>query len=291
MSLADRLIKNRHPSDEWAGDLAARLSMPAENHSPQWHPMVERFVFDDDGALPFVLTLSSDEHQAAMDNLRVPMNEFWLETPQSGYHCAGDDVTIYVRDRGLVLSVGGFKISDVRKRGGVGMSFYNPPNLEASLEDPERLAAMEVGISSFAIFCALINSPRSATCERIIPRADTQDQRILNRRKAQRGCPVYSFNRVRMIRPGTSRQSSTVLCGEQTSKRGHWVVGHWRLVDKNMEPYWTWVASHKRGDDAQGFIAHERHISIAPESFETRRGFVIPHIIGKPGQRVEAQRP
>jgi hypothetical protein len=134
---------------------------------------------------------------------------------------------------------------------------------------------------------SVITNPRIAVANRVV-RATNEDatQRAFALRRAQRGRPVYSFNRVEIIAPTTCEFRGVVVAAASLAgRRGHMVVGHWRLIDGKLEPYWVWVEGHERGDRELGWIAKERIVKIAPIE---RRGFVSPSFSGFKGQRVSA---
>lgn len=286
-TLADRLVKSGGVF-EVEGQIARLLRRPARNHSDAWAPMVERFIFDAADYDAFVDAASPHEKRAAAyHSLRAPMPCFWAEIGEAGFFFDGETVFCLGGGKRGVYHAASVSLDALR-----GMS--GDRIVIATTKFGETLDKSFLGscFTLFVFMCAAINSPRACTRERIVPGRDLSlTRRLMERRKAQRA-PLYSFNKMTLNRPDTSVQSSgSVLCGAQTSKRGHWVIGHWRLIEGNAEPYWTWIESHKRGDDDLGFVAHERNVRLAPGSFGTRRGFVIPHEPGQRGEKRPAEVP
>ena len=250
--------------------------------------MVERFVFGDDDIAERISHVTELERELLQQNMRKPLPVFWMETGHYGWLFDGDAIVAFGRtSAGIVQSIGGVSFSALSDLNGEVFVHYPNSLPRPVYTDHHRFAMLAMAV--VPILLALINSPRSVTRERVRPAHLSSEQRLARQHRSQRGYPMYSFNRVTLKRPDNSLQSSDVLmCGAQTSKRGHWVIGHWRLIDGAAEPYWTWVDAHKRGDEEMGFVAHERHIKIAPGSFGARRGFVIPTVLGEAGGRLPA---
>jgi hypothetical protein len=289
-TVAAKLRSRPAPRDNNAKRVGAALALPKANHTSSRTPMVERFVFDADDQPLIEKTWNDADRDTLLNSARLPLPTCWLELGEHGYFVKDGFVYVYVSAGNHVFSLIRLDFSVVANATGtLPIEFYDfGEHLRVTGTDWSYFRGLVV---QFAMMCCILASPTAATVERIHGNADYAAGRESRRRRAQRGYPVFSFNKVKMRRPDTSKQSSDLLLhGPQTSKRGHWVVGHWRLVDGNAEPYWTWVDAHKRGEEALGFVAHERHVEIAPGSFGTRRGFVIPTMPGQPGTRLPAQR-
>lgn len=292
-SVADKLVKSPDHNCWMAVKVSELLRRPKKNHTDFYTPMIERFVFDGQQVQCLndaCINLSRNSKDALFASLKLPMHSFWMEFGQSGYYVSGETVTLFNGSGKKVPALASASVSQIMAAG-PGTDFtaiFRPDDgrfWDCILDDVGGHFRM------FAALCAAINSPRSATTERVRRVGGSTVERKAVSRRGQRGYPIFSFNRVNIHRPDTSSQKSEVLLsGVQTSKRGHWVIGHWRLIDGNAEPYWTWVESHKRGDDGLGFIAHERLVDLAPGSFGVRRGFSIPAMPGSAGSKIEAVR-
>lgn len=296
-TLADRLVKRPLKGDAVAAEAAQLLRRPATNHSDRYTPMVERFVFAVEDQNVIYQPAEGTGFALLRAALRPPLSVFWMEIGDVGFFVQNETVTTFhhVQSRKTVMS--GVTCDFVRDlRNGVGreirFDFTSPAHASSAepiLREAEHLAADSLAM--FCAMCSMINSPRSATRERVLVNG-TDPAKKATYRRLQRGYPVFSFNRVKLKRPDTSKLSSDVLTtNAQTSKRGHWVIGHWRLIDNNPEPYWTWVEAHPRGDEAEGFIHKERFVNLSGDlSHELRRGFVIPSMPGVSGSRIPAVR-
>lgn len=288
--LADRLVKSPLAHDVEARRVAALIKRPAENHTDQLTPMVERFVFAESDLAELGRTAVKCDREALFSGLKAPMPLMWIEVADIGFLVRNGWVTLFNKNGKIVHSVCRLHIQGLTVSGAQLVHFESHcSNLS---RDQAALTKVKASFTIFATMCALINSPRSATVERITRKEmRSHEQKVFAMRRAQRGAPVYSFNRITINRPETSLQRGEVVnCGPQTSKRGHYVIGHWRLLDGKAEPYWVWIESHPRGDETLGFVAHERHVKIEPGSFGSRRGFELPTFPGASGQRIKAQR-
>ncbi|ULB10727.1 hypothetical protein ORIO_12520 [Cereibacter azotoformans] len=294
-TLADRIVRGPlNVRDDAGHGVAQLLKKPAPNHSDTFAPMVERFVVD---VADYGKVSASNDRSVGlvMQNLRLPMETFWLEVGECGFFVQNGYVRLFwTFGLGTPLCIGVIDLDSIRDVFGLDLrdAFFVYSHCAGYFINWAPFTSkLYFSLAVFAECCSIINSPRSAAREVIRPGGIPSAQRATRHRRAQRGYPMFSFNRVTIRRPDTSLQSSGVLlCGQQTSKRGHWVIGHWRLIDNVPDPYWVWVEAHKRGDEGTGFISHERHVKIEPGSFGTRRGFVIPTDEGSPSQRVPAAR-
>lgn len=291
-TLADVLVNARKTDGEYARFVGHLLRKPEKNHSQYHLPMIERFVFSESDRLEVYENtkgLSVFQRDILMSAFRLPMPMFWLEAGLFGYFVCDNNVLLFHKFKKTAEAVAASTVDQIKAPGDFLRygEIFNRDDQNWWFQNGNAVAA---AFACFAALCNVINSPRACTRERIVPGRDLSlTRRLMERRKAQRA-PLYSFNKMTLIRPDTSVQSSgSVLCGAQTSKRGHWVIGHWRLIEGNAEPYWTWIESHKRGDDDLGFVAHERHVRLAPGSFGTRRGFVIPVDPGQRGEKRPAE--
>jgi hypothetical protein len=285
-SIADRLIESSKRTSVTEQDIARALRLPDRNHSDKFAPMVERFVFlqADNDIIADAARRAAASQMSCFEDMRPLLPEFWIEFDNCGFFFDGVWVWLCGRASKNVYCAGRARFIDLVS-GSTSKIECSP--FGARL-DKDFLGSC---FGHFLVLCALVCSPRACTREKVSPGRDLSPaRRAMSFRKSQR-LPLFSFNRMRVKRPDTSKRSSDVLeCGAQTSKRGHWVIGHWRLIDGNPEPYWTWIEAHPRGDETAGFVAHERHVELAPGSFGTRRGCVIPTSPGQPGERRPAAR-
>lgn len=98
---------------------------------------------------------------------------------------------------------------------------------------------------------------------------------------------MFSHNVVNMVLPKTCEHRGEIKSVESfAGKRGHLTVGHWRLIEGILTPYWTWVDGHKRGNAELGWVTKERHVKFSPD--KARRGFLVPQAPGRRGQRLQA---
>ena len=109
----------------------------------------------------------------------------------------------------------------------------------------------------------------------LLPRADLS----LGNVPSQVGSNAF---RVGLVLPRTC-----IHCGEVVEtkslagKRGHMVIGHWRLISGVAEPFFTRVDGHERGDRALGYITKERAVSAGSER---RKGFLVLNVPGRHGE-------
>jgi hypothetical protein len=104
----------------------------------------------------------------------------------------------------------------------------------------------------------------------------------------QRGRPMFSYNKVDLVVPRTCIYRSEVVETQSLAgKRGHMVIGHWRLIASVPEPFFVWIDGHERGDRELGYITKERTVLIG--SGGLRKGFIVPNGIGRPGERQKAE--
>lgn len=289
-SLADALVKSPAPGDNAAKTIAAMMKRPARNHSDKFTPMVERFVFANDDAqfvYNSVRNMSAEVRDKVLGQFRLPLPIMWLEYGNWGFFVADEQVAILCRMGKKVHALAFASLASIR----AGGEWQDYTRLYARTDDYWWADNCDHVANHFGLFgamCAAINSPRAATREKLL-RYNPAISSTAQGRRVQRGYPIFSFNQVKLKRPDTSLLSSGVLItGAPTSKRGHWVIGHWRLIDGAPEPYWTWVDAHERGDDALGFVAHERHIKLDDTSGDLRRGFLIPETPGMKGDKLAA---
>lgn len=267
------------------------LKRPSRNHTDEFVPVVERFVFsvaDGNSTIASADEMSPMQRAEVLTAFRAPLPLMWLECGPWGFLLADGQVTALAKMGKKTHALAFASLDDIRSTGDC-QRFTELYALGTESWWAVNTDMVGARFILFGMLCAIINSPRSATRERVVMRSGTPEARLARLRRGQRGYPVFSFNRITLKRPETSLQRGDVLVTcPQTSKRGHWVIGHWRLIDGNPEPYWTWVESHTRGEESLGFVSHERHVEISDDGLHLRRGFVIPGAPGAPGVRVSA---
>jgi hypothetical protein len=139
-----------------------------------------------------------------------------------------------------------------------------------------------------ALYLVALGHPRAATTRRIVPSLSTSAERAFARRQMHRGRPIFSYNVVDLVVPQTCIYRGESHPTESfAGKRGHMVIGHWRLIAGVAEPFFTWVDGHERGDRDLGYITKER--SVSAHAGGMRKGFVVPNMPAAPGERRAAQ--
>ena len=273
-------------------DIVAKLKMPGRNHSSErFEGRIERYLFR--GASPRlvqeVLTRDSSKKTDAIDGLKLPHEECWVEADFGncwlGYFCKR------YADRVFVVTFGGVPGIDADCVEFADIAPGREPVMVAAFPDTafgRHLAYRSRETcgrrTEFAIYLlAVICSPHIASIERVVPRG------ISARRREQRGFPVFSHNIVQMKVPETARQRGEVR--ETSSPKGRRLSvtrGHWRLIQwpKDCEPYFVWVDEYESGDEKLGAIVKTRDVVLNGTS--ARRGFVLPQFPGAPGMRVRA---
>jgi hypothetical protein len=145
---------------------------------------------------------------------------------------------------------------------------------------------MRAVLVMWAIVIALTNSPRAAVSRRR-RLDDDAASRAMRLRRFQRGRPIFSYNQVDLVLPKTCIYRGEVRAVESfEGMRGHMVIGHWRLIDKALEPFWVWIDGHERGDRDRGWIVKQRNVTYVAGGL--RRGFAVPSGRGSSGERRKA---
>jgi hypothetical protein len=77
----------------------------------------------------------------------------------------------------------------------------------------------------------LLGNNRHVSTKRIIRYGDDAIGRRWRRRRFQQGRPIYSYNQVDLVLPQTCiHRGEVVEAKSLAGKRGHMVIGHWRLI-------------------------------------------------------------
>lgn len=255
-------------------DIADRLRKPALNHVPGDFatPSLERIVFGREESLSMQDMASASSRNEFHPSLLMPMQEFWIEaeTPWGrwGYlveHCEesnGSNVSaIYcVRERGRekIVPFVRFFVSECGRTEHSAVDRLIPQ----MMSDRREVEYARQAIFFFEAGITALTRTRMASTRRTHRYEGFPNIGVATRRAAQRGAPVYSFNIVNFAFPQVSIQRGETVQSVGDGVRGHWVIGHWRYVDKNtVEPHFTWVPAHKRGNEALGFITKQRNFN------------------------------
>ncbi len=295
--LADQMLLSG-PVMDGDREIYDALRLPGTNHAPignDAQPMCERFVFDREA----VHALGSIEGRWGDDVRRlggvpIVLDRMWIEADVDNRCRVGwlirDDVAscvVHFTRLRTSLHVGDCMLSSFADHRG---SYCFTPAGEGFIEGAAwsrgQLYYTIVGVIPHLLALA---SPRAATSRRILPGAGLdKGVKAFALRRAQRGVPVFSYNRVELVRPQTAMYRGEVRTAESVAgMRLHQVIGHWRLIDGVIEPYWIWIDGHERGDEKLGTIVKERHVRL--DRGGMRRGFRLPAYVGRPGERVVAR--
>lgn len=299
--LADRLLAMPPTRDPWIERARDALKLPDRNHAPVdgdiHRPAVERFVFDRASwtALRDLIGDDPQSKSAALDSAKLPAPEFWLECEVFGWHFTADDagaaigVCFLFDERGNSLPLAAFRPVQWRTDDlSVRCLAFGEHLLRTEHPDAWRWLRFT---HCAAYLLAAITSPRVTSVRRVLrsPASSSVADRAFARRRAQRGRPVFSYNQVDLVLPKTALHRGVLKPVESfAGMRGHMVIGHWRLIDGVLDPFWVWVDGHARGDFALGAITKERHVRLDAEA--ARRGFRLPADAGRPGERRPAER-
>lgn len=291
-TLADHIVGMPTPFGERHATARAHQSMlrkPATNHSLERPAaFVDRFCFPRQiwtDLLSARDVVAANYRQSYGQAIKPPVTPCWLEvhTPHEriGFMLIADDqiastVTI------VGYSDGGGNDWGTVFRGAID-SIGRWHIQRQSTDD----LAQELGVLVVTM-CGVLGGHRTVLTRSREHQEDTAAGRALARRRAQQGRPLFSYNVVSLPRPEPSTLNGSLKASISASGvRGHVVIGHWRLIDGALEPYWVWVDGHERGCPDLGWVTKERHVHLAPE---VRRGFVRPSFSGQPGQRLPASR-
>lgn len=291
-TLADKIAARPFPKDDIACSIAAMLKRPSANHSELHTPQVERFIFDD-AAIDVIYNIFKTEaaRKQAFAICKPPFLPMFVEIANRGYFIMQLEediisVSLMVYDhknnygschsRCLLENITDNK-PFTPEMVTAGISVYAPEAIDDAIH----------AFAGLPLILAVITQPRMATVEKVVPSAaDSPALRAMRRRRAQRGRPMYSFNRVTVDLPQHSLQGGEIKQRAALSpRRGHNVIGHWRLITRSEEPYFVWVQPHQAGDPALGWVTKERIIKIKGG---VRHGYLMPEFAGQNGQRVDA---
>ena len=297
-SLADRLLAmpaTRHPMIEAARDA---LKLPDRNHVPvdgdHWRAACDRFVLPPDWLV--VLNQVFDDQVSRADALlyaRVPLVPCWIECPEMAIFVSGSSecpqATVFAMGDRFVSPTVAMTMDDAARRAwesGHEVDLWVSDHIRMH-EDGQHL--IHAAMTFAACTLAALTSPRVTSTRRVLPSPVDRARAARARRRAQAGRPVWSHNVVEFVLPRTALHRGVVKPMESfASMRGHSVVGHWRLIDGVLEPYWVWIDGHDRGNKALGKITKSREVTL-PAGVHPK-GFFRPEIVGHKGQRLPARR-
>ncbi|MDR6952314.1 hypothetical protein J2X65_001669 [Ancylobacter sp. 3268] len=284
--LADRFLLDR-PRGHIENEAHGLLKLPKANHLPSPAPtaLCDRFVFGERDFQALQYAALDVEAAPPGDRLPVPCNPMWIDIAgRYGWLISG----------GIAYAFHDCAHWGIRCVGQVCLTVNPDDNLWVDLSDfawdalirsaAEGIQAATAAGAVVKIIYAL-SSPRAATARRVVPGVGLdRGLKAFALRRAQRGLPVFSYNKVELIRPQTALYRGELRSAESLSgTRMHMVIGHWRLIDGVIEPYWIWVDGHSRGNPDLGTIVKERHVRLSPDAF--RKGFRVPADAGHTGER------
>lgn len=296
IKLWDRLLRLPPTNVELIERARRDLKLPSTNHlicEQSCQPMAERFLFADT-ALDDLMRVFDDEESrwSAVIVARVPCIPCWVETGDYAWHFWSDDrgrtMCTFFMDGRTPLAV--FHFDGLRDESDETPVTLTPAAVAIQLTGDVPDIWFSAAASRVVFLLAALSQPRVATVRRQIPGgADGAAERASRLRRAQIGRPVFSFNVVE-FRPAQTALHRGVLKPVESfaGMRGHVVMGHWRLIDGKIEPYWIWVDGHRRGDDSLGTIVKERQVASLRGGL--RRGFTVPAELGRHGERRAARR-
>lgn len=303
--MADRLLSMPPTGDEYLERARCVLKIPSRNHTVDasnfTNPGCDRYVFDreDVNALSDHFEEDAESRLLATEYARLPSDPCWLECENLGFLVWKDGqgavpLVGFIGGRGhaLVGSLAYVDFGQIKTLDAIGKGRTKIELLQTGrrVVSSGSLKASQVSSLLFKaiVMMAAMSSPRVTTVRKVSRDVSALNsaERAFRMRRAQRGRPVFSYNKVDLVLPKTALHRGVLKPAESfAGMRGHFVMGHWRLIDGVLEPYWTWVDGHKRGDPELGWITKERHVDL---SRVTRRGYLVPAQEGHPGQRVRA---
>jgi hypothetical protein len=252
------------------------LRMPSEESGDTGK--IDRFVAPPglwDHLLDDWETMDAASRIALRASIKSPLPQFWLESAamRHGFLFDGDRGTVWAHFANAVLPIATFDL-DVIRRGAGHLSDVLEDGAEFFKHRPHEFRLMIVTVGNVL---AAIGSRRATSLKR---NQVTQSQA---KRAFRAGRPRFSYQQVDLIIPRTCIFRDEVHdVRALEAMRGHMVIGHWRLIDGAIEPFWRWIEGHERGDRERGWIIKQRNLVYVGGS---RRGFLLPEQAGEPGER------
>lgn len=282
--LADAICEARYDknNDAVSYHVQSALRRPSENHSEEFAPAVERFVIGSAEGVAvrdLAMRLGSNGNQLERREILLPLPVFWLEvdffSEVSGFPARFGYFVFPPRENGEVSVA----VIVSPSRGGklaanpafafaliIGADKKISDNVRISetiSRQPKDARERAVSLASYLFEASLVSITQSkmATTRRMHRFEGRPDIAKIMRRQSLRGAPVYSFNRVEFSFIRAAIERGEINAQGFGEKRGHWVIGHWRWLEKNVaEPHYTWVTPHIRGNEALGFVTKERRM-------------------------------
>lgn len=296
IKLWDRLLRLPETNDPLIEAARRDLKLPRPNHAGALigpEPLAERFVFSE-GIFDELSRVMLDDtsRSAAIERARVPCFPAWIEAGRYSWHfwldADGAQMATFFLNGRSPLTV--FNIGDVIS-GSAGDINVALTSLGARIQSAENVPDDWFGAFSFRVvfLLAVISSPRAASVRRRLSGEGlSAADRAMRLRRAQAGRPMFSFNEVILVPAKTALHRGVLQPVESfAGMRGHVVMGHWRLIDGKIEPYWIWVDGHRRGNDRLGTIVKQRNVGAVTGRW--RKGFQIPDGLGLAGERRPAR--
>lgn len=298
--LAAKLSRSSPLECRELAEARASLVLPSDNHLPvniqdENIGFCDRFVFGDIFEIPEIPKDSSAHALTILGNLavpRLPLPLCWLEfcSLEMSVGCLGrrredgnDELLFFVYELGRPFYLGKRLLTSIISD---DISHLGVQQREG---DGTKWLREFIDYSNEVIvwWLAYMQLPRFIATERV-RRPLSAAERVFARNRLREGRPQFSYNVVKTIIPETCEYRGEIVATESLrGLRGHMVVGHWRLIDGEISPYWVWVDGFKRGNEDLGFVTKERHVHVAQES---RRGFLVPQHSGQTRERVAASR-
>jgi hypothetical protein len=307
--LADAIIRQIAPGAKLVSDfpsdfdqflaqeflrVANMMRLPSENHSEsveQAGPIVDRIVIGQEINNVFAMGESILDW---FNSAKPPLLWGWIEFGYHAYFIEPSDVCA-----AKVL----YMFADSSGHLTPGASFNFPYQLSVDAEADELAEAINArcataeyaqsdelsrAILQFFCLCGAICDHRFVRVDRVIRDGKSRAWKRLQARRAAKAKPVFSYNKVTLLIGNTSIERGVVretraFFGTRQFQR----IGHWRLIDDCLEPYWTWIKPTTVGSALLGIIVKERVVKIEQI---VRRGYVSPDFVGFAGQRVKAIR-
>ena len=294
--LADRLLATDGNSDPHVARAQELLREPAQNHMPANIDQIgkcDRFVIPHatwDAMNGYKKSCDDASWDALMSAIRAPIPQCWFELQDSMTGCLleGDNGVVFAAPGREFFAVATLHLDRIRgAHDGLAPNSefvtWHPGGLPWKLTRADETLSVLI---MWAVVIALTNSPRAAVARR--KRLDNDAaSRAMRMRRFQRGRPIFSYNQVDLIIPETCIYRGEVRAVESfEGMRGHMVIGHWRLIDKALEPFWVWIDGHERGDRDRGWIVKQRNVTYVAGGL--RRGFAVPSGRGSSGERRKA---
>ena len=296
-TIAEALIKR---STQGGEELQEILRMPALNHAPfpkqdLDRPFCERIVIRKDIIEAISGVAQNDYMNQLKDHLQkvrefclhLPFERVWIELEDTccAWYCTSDKIFFIGSNPGRSFAwpmVWANTPELLKGHVDSEVTFHKIEPYDSTGDD------LDFGCLSgiLVMILLLINTGRTSTARSTINRGSPAE-RAWQSRRHQKGFPVFSHNVVYLAVPKNCEfRGKTVRTVSLIGRRGHLVIGHWRLIDGAVEPYWIWVESFTRGDESLGKIVKTHLVTLAGG---VRRGYVLPPFAGGAGQRVPAE--